>query len=233
MDAREGLGDDRLDTQLQRRKGSVLPARALSVVGAAHHEATSPLLRPGRELGVLVLKGELRNRGDIGPVRHNPGPIRGHVAGRDVIAPHDQDPSLEAGRHRLVFGRRFDVWSADDLDLPGLFRRRWRQDVPVVDFRVVGSDGEGWFWPEGSGIGEHPGESGRRCGSGGDEVDIVILGPAASREISIEGPDRNRAAGRSLAHAHARTAGGLQHPGAGSQQVTIDTRGGDGVQNLA
>ena len=197
-------------------------AGPLAVVGATNDEATAPVARPGGERSILVLERELCDRGDVRAVGHDGRAVRRQVASRDVVTDHDQDAPLQAFSHRSMFGRWLDVRASDDGDPPCLVRRGRGQDLPVVDGRVVWCPAERGRPAERPRIGEDTVEGSRRRGRRRHQVDVVVFGSATPREVAVEGADRVGPARRRLTHTDTGSAGGLEHAGAGIEQLVID-----------
>ena len=141
--------------------------------------------------------------------------------------------SASSSGQRLLLGRRLDVRAARDLDRVRLLGGHWLEDVALDDLGARGRALRELRRRELARVRDHAGQH----RGGGDrrraEVDLVVRGAAAAREVAVEGPQRVRAGRRRLAHADARPAGRLEHAHARHQQLDVGARARDLVEDLA
>src|SRR5215210_6611167 len=233
VDAGEALGDDRADSQMQRRERGVLAAGALPVVVPADDEPPAPLERPVVKPRVLPAEHVPRALGYVRPEAHPQSPVGSHVSSGDVVLDDYDDASLQLFGERLALGWRHDVGSADDLDVSRLLGWRRVQDLAVVHVRVGRCGGNGRRLPQLARVGDLALERSRGGRRRGAKIDFISARPAAAREVAVEGPHGGHAGGGGLSDADAGTADGLEHARASGDEVLVDAALRNGVQDLA
>src|SRR5918998_998061 len=210
----------------------MLPARALTVVVSAHDEARRHLLGLLVILGVEAPEGEPGDLRHVRAERHHLHPVGRQVTCRNVILDHDGHRSLERVRQLRGLGRRLDVRPARDLYARGLLGGCRVEDLTVVNRGVRGGFGQLRILPEPPRIRDDAAQSGNRRDGRCSEVDLIRLGPGTTGEVAVESPHADRIGGWRLTHSYAGAAHRLEHPRAGTHQVGVHARLGDGVKDL-
>src|SRR5947209_5528179 len=120
VDASKRFGDDRPDPQLLGCQDGMFPAGALTIVVASDDESSTPIPGPGRKLWIQPPEDEIGHRLDVRAERHDDHTIRREVAGRDIVADHDQYTSCQLLRQRSLRRWRNDIRAMEHLHSQGL-----------------------------------------------------------------------------------------------------------------
>ena len=106
MDAREALGDDRLDAQIQRHQCGMFAGRTLAIVCAADHDALAVLPAASREFLIADAEAEIAEVRNVGAVGQDLCASRHDVVGGDVVAHLEQRFCRDGFRQRVRRGER-------------------------------------------------------------------------------------------------------------------------------
>ena len=136
VDASERFGDDRSDPKLLGSQDGMFPAGVLTVVVASDNEASTPVPCPAGKLWVQPPENEVSHCLDVRAERHDDDAIRREVAGRDIVADHDQDTSRQLLRQRRLWRWWNEVRAMEHLHTLGLVQWWGKQEVPVVGSHI-------------------------------------------------------------------------------------------------